>query len=470
MNVLLIDDQINVINGLMRGVDWEKLRINHVWAAYNSPEAKEIIQREEVNIMLCDIEMPGGDGLSLYRWVKEYDSRIECIFLTAHADFEFAKEALRLGSFDYILQPAPYDEVEDAVMKVCGRIRTKIELQRYSAYGKDFYKNRDLLLDGLLKEWLSGNETDLEVICKDIQKFNLDLSDNTRTLYCIMHIIRWENEKKKLEGGLFRYAFSNILSELFAEKEIKTLTVMLEKDQYALLFYQNSGDGIGREEIKKVLENFLSMCRAFYGSISACYLGNFCGMKEIKMNIDQVRQLQRDNVALREGVFVVKRSGVTEFQGLEGMKDWSLELTGGKADKVKDLAFRYLDQGLNASMLQQFYMKFMQVIVAACDRLSVSAEQIFGSKEVFEKTLYAYQSIDAMKQMVCTAADFFEHYMEEDEGNYVETVIQYIHCNIEKDIRRGELAQVVNLNEDYLSRIFKKEKGIALKEYIILEK
>lgn len=103
------------------------------------------------------------------------------------------------------------------------------------------------------------------------------------------------------------------------------------------------------------------------------------------MNIDQVRQLQRDNVALREGVFVVKRSGVTEFQGLEGMKDWSLELTGGKADKVKDLAFRYLDQGLNASMLQQFYMKFMQVIVAACDRLSVSAEQIFGSKEVFEK-------------------------------------------------------------------------------------
>lgn len=34
----------------------------------------------------------------------------------------------------------------------------------------------------------------------------------------------------------------------------------------------------------------------------------------------------------------------------------------------------------------------------------------------------------------------------------------------------GELAQVVNLNEDYLSRIFKKEKGIALKEYIILEK
>lgn len=263
MNVLLIDDQINVINGLMRGVDWEKLRINHVWAAYNSPEAKEIIQREEVNIMLCDIEMPGGDGLSLYRWVKEYDSRIECIFLTAHADFEFAKEALRLGSFDYILQPAPYDEVEDAVMKVCGRIRTKIELQRYSAYGKDFYKNRDLLLDGLLKEWLSGNETDLEVICKDIQKFNLDLSDNTRTLYCIMHIIRWENEKKKLEGGLFRYAFSNILSELFAEKEIKTLTVMLEKDQYALLFYQNSGDGIGREEIKKVLENFCLCAERF---------------------------------------------------------------------------------------------------------------------------------------------------------------------------------------------------------------
>ena len=75
-----------------------------------------------------------------------------------------------------------------------------------------------------------------------------------------------------------------------------------------------------------------------------------------------------------------------------------------------------------------------------------------------------------MKRLIIQVTDFFHRRHIQSDDNYIEPVIQYIHCNIEKDIQRKELASLVNLNEDYLSRIFKKEKGISLKEYIILEK
>ena len=55
---------------------------------------------------MSDIEMPGESGLQLLEWVRNEQMEIACIFLTAHADFTYAKTAMRLDSVDYILQTA----------------------------------------------------------------------------------------------------------------------------------------------------------------------------------------------------------------------------------------------------------------------------------------------------------------------------------------------------------------------------
>ena len=183
-----------------------------------------------------------------------------------------------------------------------------------------------------------------------------------------------------------------------------------------------------------------------------------------------MHRLQKNNVAQRGGVFTTGRSSSIQPDSMEWMKGWELELTGGKAQEVKREAFDFLDGNVDAEILKQFYMSFMQVMASACELAAISSYHIFRKDGAFERSLSAYQSIDEMKWMVCEVADFFDKSTSEKDGNYVETVIQYIHCNMEKDIRRSELARMVNLNEDYLSRIFKKEKGISLKEYIILEK
>ena len=65
MNVLAVDDQINVLNGLMVGVQWKKLGIDQVYKAGNAAEAKRILRACTVDILLSDIEMPGESGLQL---------------------------------------------------------------------------------------------------------------------------------------------------------------------------------------------------------------------------------------------------------------------------------------------------------------------------------------------------------------------------------------------------------------------
>ncbi|MEG1752443.1 MAG: response regulator, partial [Christensenella sp.] len=69
MNILLIDDQPEVIEGILVGVNWKSLDIDKIFKAYDIFEAQTIVKQNQIDVMLCDIEMPLGTGLELYEWV-----------------------------------------------------------------------------------------------------------------------------------------------------------------------------------------------------------------------------------------------------------------------------------------------------------------------------------------------------------------------------------------------------------------
>ena len=80
-----------------RGIAWKMMGFEHVYTAFNAAEAREILKKAEIAVMLCDIEMPVENGLSLLGWMRGEQMETECIFLTAHADFEYMQEAIREG-------------------------------------------------------------------------------------------------------------------------------------------------------------------------------------------------------------------------------------------------------------------------------------------------------------------------------------------------------------------------------------
>ena len=94
MNILLVDDQPSVLSSLKSGLNWSALLVHNVYTALNASEAREIILSHPIDILLTDIEMPKESGLSLLRWCRENHYQFECIFLTSHADFFYAQEAL----------------------------------------------------------------------------------------------------------------------------------------------------------------------------------------------------------------------------------------------------------------------------------------------------------------------------------------------------------------------------------------
>ena len=195
MTVLVIDDQIHVVEGILSEVSWENLGVDKVWKAYNAVEAKGILLLNKVDIMLCDIEMPGENGLSLLKWTQDQGMEVECIFLTAHADFVYARTAMQLGSFDYILQPARYEDIGNAILRAKQRIQEKREQQKFYSYGKTLFEERDRITDQLFREWYQEPENGerYRKLLEDMQKMGRHICDSSPCFLILCQILRWNN-------------------------------------------------------------------------------------------------------------------------------------------------------------------------------------------------------------------------------------------------------------------------------------
>lgn len=133
MNVLLVDDQPRILAATQKLVNWEKLGVGAVFTAESAEEAKAILRTTPIDIMLTDIEMPGEDGIALQRWQNREYPEIVSIFLTSHAEFGYAQEAIRNGAADYILQPAAIPDIEAVLQRCITRLaerRNLVELSR----------------------------------------------------------------------------------------------------------------------------------------------------------------------------------------------------------------------------------------------------------------------------------------------------------------------------------------------------
>lgn len=120
--LLVVDDEKSTLNGLCNYIPWEQLGFLVEGRAENGKQALEFLQNHEVEVILSDIRMPVMDGIELVRRLRDTGRDTEVVFLSAHRDFEYAKEGLRYGVYDYILKPTKFAEISE----VFGRMKEKL--------------------------------------------------------------------------------------------------------------------------------------------------------------------------------------------------------------------------------------------------------------------------------------------------------------------------------------------------------
>ena len=161
--IMIIDDEKSHRNLLKRIVDWKELDAEVVGEASSGIEAINEIDDLEPDIALVDIRMPFMDGLEFAKHMTKQYPALRMIILSAHQDFEYARQCMRLGISQYLLKPIAKEEVMEALKREISALppknrenqpgNEKIHLNQYIRYIEDNYQNPKINLTYVANEY-----------------------------------------------------------------------------------------------------------------------------------------------------------------------------------------------------------------------------------------------------------------------------------------------------------------------------
>lgn len=116
--ILLVDDEDIVLEGLARFVDWEKAGFRVVGAVTSVAHAVGVLEKETIDLVITDIQMPIQSGLELIELLDNDFPQVKSIILSSYHDFSYAQQAIRLGAIDYLTKPINFKELDKLLDKV----------------------------------------------------------------------------------------------------------------------------------------------------------------------------------------------------------------------------------------------------------------------------------------------------------------------------------------------------------------
>ena len=138
-SVLLVDDEEEVFQVIMKKLDWEGMGFRIAGYARNGVEALEMAEELSVDVVMTDIKMPYMDGLTLCRKLKEQYQKINVIIFSGFDEFEYAREAIKIEAEEYILKPINANELREVFERIKNNLDKELDEKRNIDKLREYY-------------------------------------------------------------------------------------------------------------------------------------------------------------------------------------------------------------------------------------------------------------------------------------------------------------------------------------------
>lgn len=151
LKILLVDDEKFAIEGLISLLDWDGFQGELIGTASSGEEAEKLLKTIHPDVVISDIKMGEMDGIELARIIYEKNENIQMVLLTAHGEFEYARQAIQYGVINYILKPITRDKITK-LNELLIQIKEQLQRKRNSYLAVWDGDIKESLLDALKKE------------------------------------------------------------------------------------------------------------------------------------------------------------------------------------------------------------------------------------------------------------------------------------------------------------------------------
>ena len=438
MKLLFVEDERlireNIAGLIRRTFDLEVL------TAENGEERFRLFQSESPDMVLTDIRMPVWDGMELIRRIRSLSESCTITILTAYADFEYAKKAIRYQVNDFLVKPIVAEAVVEMVSSMIEKHENKTRQEQYVEQMTEM-------------RYLHGQQpVPEELKCKSV-------------LLCGYHLVLSNEDREggfsNLDADLINIALLNLLQEMTTKHPGDWKLLSENHHRYFILFFlpdtpservrQEAASAVERMalEVHRAVNDMLGIMTLFsasapnaYGGIYPTYLALIEKLEymaaAIPVSMEPPGSMETEAALVAD----VRR------QDAVGIRNGVHVLLENRHPFFHSLRFVYYFYGVLQEELENHGITMQQIL----DMLP----QANTSREAY---------MDAYSKALCALGDRLN---EQDDNQHpiIRNITKLVMKDPTQSIYLKDLAKRFRINPNYLSELFVKEQGITFSNYV----
>lgn len=486
IKLLIADDEQIILDGISESIDWDSYGIKVAGTATNGIDALELAKRLCIDILVTDIKMPGLEGLELIKEINALKRGIKVILISAYEQFDFAQEAISLGALSYLTKPLKKQRIIDEVLKA----RDCILAQRQDADSRSrleeqYNENLPIIREHYLNNLIMGNTSVAGDFKRQSDAYGIEIDEAVMGVFVFTADSMGDSSREGFEKAaqITNLQISQMISELLPEN-YKRVVFQSHNNEVVTIF--NSREPLSdtirdvtfcAEAIKNALmhEKRVSVSAGVgrvYPSLDNAALSYQEALKALNY-----RLVYGNNTVLYIDYVEMKELSHTNvFSNLnETLANIQNVLWTGRNIEVIKLMDSAISGVLNNKKIpyhyiQQVYCQLLSVLLRTIYEMNILPEQLYGTPvHLYVELLKKNTSQEAdmwCRDLVERACNAINAKKAVRTNNVIGIAIRYIRENCNKDLSLSEVAEKVNLNPSYFSRLFKEETGTQFVEYV----
>lgn len=457
MKIVIVEDEIRIREGLSKLVCKLDKNYEVVGEANNGAEGMELICTVQPDVIITDIKMPIMDGLEMLTLLADKGIKAKTIVLSAYSEFEYARQAMRLGVKEYLLKPIVLGEISDSLQRVSEEIRKEKE-QPEALLG-----SKEQIFAGILAGTLDANE-------KMSQKLSryCGVPENAYYQGICLYMGAWfDTEKDQARRELERLLLEHKIQDY-------VLLEMERENMLTILIYQ----GESAAEMERWIQYWFLQGRrnpldrkvkGVLGFTSQMHL------EEIKERMETLFLYMDWNLSLGDGV-MISYPKITKLQTnpciypLEIENQMKLAACAGETEKIKDTfrKFRKYFSGervYHPKEIKECHVRFLWAFMNVAKEVDILEYEELEQQKLLERIMSAKMG-EELEQI----GELLLKKLREDKDAVFHLTVKRAQSMIQEFYQDGitleEIASRLNITPEYLGTRFHQEMGVTFSAYI----
>ena len=485
IKVFLVEDEMVIRRGIKNSIDWEKEGYIFCGEASDGELAYPMIIKEKPDILITDIRMPFMDGLELCKLVKKELPNIKILILSGYDEFDYAKEAIRLGVIEYLLKPISSGKLLEALNGVSESIRReKEDKDLVRKYMEEMRENTEHEKQKFFEQMIAGNLSMADAL-ETGKKYEMNLSAGMYNLLLFRFTLGKENRKSGELLGEAEYAIEKLTERLeyvfefqrgvegwafllMADNEeqmserVKELSKDLEeimKNYSTIAYFGGIGQPVAR--LRELEESFREAERALAARFTM-ELNRIISVEDIRMaqNVDTLDDIE-----------------ITSFGEIEKTRTMLEKfLNNGAEDEIDEFVDVYInelpEENLKSVLMRQYIiMDAYIVMMSFCEKIEGIEGEMQAQSEELKNSMKTIQTLEEIKNYIRMLLKKIIGVRDTISGRRYSDIIEIAKDQIRKtymsdEISLNTIAAEVGMSPSYFSSIFSKEMGKTFVEYL----